>query len=423
LATAVYAQPRDKKSIGIFNIVKFPNDVCSSDQANRYGTCFTAEECSNLNGVASGTCAEGYGVCCVITLACGGTTRANCTHLSQTASADPNTDPGSETACTYTICPVSSTVNRIRLDISMFDIAAPASPTSFTGNAAGTAGMTSVLGSCLTDSFSVSGPSGGPYPIVCGVNNDQHMIVDTDGTGCVTALFSFGMGATMRNYEIHVTQFDRLNDMGGPARCLQYYTGLTGLARTFNWQAGQTGQHLAFHNYDICVRQEAGRCVLCWSPTTTGTATTVGTFGISNDGAADGTTPGAGAGVGCTGVASNDFIVIPNGVSLAALPASGTGINQIAIDQAALNPSRFCGRFLNSQQAAQTDTTVCTRLRQFSRLGVSFDPIEAAPAAGATPATDAVNTVESSGTQATAGTLDGPLGSAGFELGFTQGTC
>jgi len=266
------------------------------------------------------------------------------------------------------------------------------------------------------------------------------MIVDTDGTGCVTALFSFGMGATMRNYEIHVTQFDRLNDMGGPARCLQYYTGLTGLARTFNWQAGQTGQHLAFHNYDICVRQEAGRCVLCWSPTTGGTQTTVGTFGISNDGASAAITAKSAAGIDCVGAGdgtfatTNDFIVIPNGVEATAAIPSGTSINGPTVTFAeATAPSRFCGRFLNPAAAgAEADTTVCTRLRQFSRLGVSFDPIEATAANGATAAsgaadsaegTDNIQFQEASGTQATAGTLDQPLGTAGFELGFSQGAC
>ena len=29
------------------------------------GTCYTAEECASRDGVASGSCAEGYGVCCI----------------------------------------------------------------------------------------------------------------------------------------------------------------------------------------------------------------------------------------------------------------------------------------------------------------------------------------------------------------------
>jgi hypothetical protein len=56
-ATAVYAEEsidKTKKAIGIFNIVKFNNDVCDTGN-NMHGTCYTAEECTNRNGVASGS--------------------------------------------------------------------------------------------------------------------------------------------------------------------------------------------------------------------------------------------------------------------------------------------------------------------------------------------------------------------------------
>ena len=61
------------------------------------------------------------------------------------------------------------------------------------------------------------------------------VIVDTDGTECVTALFSYGLDAVSRAYTIHVTQYDITNEMGGPRGCLQFYTGLTGTVNTFNW--------------------------------------------------------------------------------------------------------------------------------------------------------------------------------------------
>ena len=46
----------------IFNIVKFANDVCEGSSRN--GTCYTSEECSQLGGKDDGTCADGFGVCC-----------------------------------------------------------------------------------------------------------------------------------------------------------------------------------------------------------------------------------------------------------------------------------------------------------------------------------------------------------------------
>ena len=73
---------RTSKLLPIFQIVRFPNDVCEGTSRN--GTCFTAyvtkyellkqiktislyysEECSSKNGVSDGSCASGFGVCCI----------------------------------------------------------------------------------------------------------------------------------------------------------------------------------------------------------------------------------------------------------------------------------------------------------------------------------------------------------------------
>jgi len=429
LATAVYAIPdrRGEKSIGIFNIVKFPNDVCQSDTATKLGTCFTAEECATRNGVASGSCADGYGVCCIITISCGGRSSDNCTHLSQAPSATPNTDSTVlDRQCSYTICPASTTVNKIRLDIAMFTIAGPVAPPQDGG--AGENNEAFVLGQCTMDQFTVTG-TGGPYPVICGVNDNQHMIVDTDGTTCVTATFSFGLANQQRNYEIHVIQYDRLNEMGGPPNCLQFYTGLTGTVRSFNW-VNTMSTHLANQFYDICIRREAGQCVTCYSPTISGNggaaqvgntaANTVGSFGVSN-GPSGAAAAKAGAGLaGCpTNAAgsSNDFVSIRRGTGENDI-APGTSINTYVIAPAVLAlPSIFCGRYLNPANEGTADGTVCTRGVNF-RLGVHFDGREAVDAGGASM----LDTDEASGVEAN-NALATPLGTQGFSIGFAQMTC
>jgi len=109
---ALPASDEKQGKIGIFNVVRFPNDVCKGS-GSLNGTCYTKEECSNRKGTASGECANGFGVCCVISLTCGGSSSDNCTNLVQAATTSPTTD------CQYKICPVSSSVNRIRLDLSV----------------------------------------------------------------------------------------------------------------------------------------------------------------------------------------------------------------------------------------------------------------------------------------------------------------
>merc|ERR1712110_92732 len=57
---------REGKVLPVFQVVKFPNDVCSGTSRN--GTCYTAEECSVKGGTTDGSCAAGFGVCCLFSL-------------------------------------------------------------------------------------------------------------------------------------------------------------------------------------------------------------------------------------------------------------------------------------------------------------------------------------------------------------------
>lgn len=44
--------------------MRFPNSICAG--TNSYnGTCLTSAECTSYGGTASGTCASGFGVCCI----------------------------------------------------------------------------------------------------------------------------------------------------------------------------------------------------------------------------------------------------------------------------------------------------------------------------------------------------------------------
>jgi len=430
LGTTVYALPSEDKSapsakaIGIFNVVRFPNDVCNTETAMN-GTCYTAEECSDRDGVATGSCADGFGVCCVISLSCGDTTSENCTYLTQAATAAV-----AGTACTYTICPASSTVSRIRLDLTMFNIAAPFGPGAGpdrTGAAAGTALTGGATGHCTMDTFQVTG-SGGASPVICGSNDGQHLIVDTDGVECVTAAFSFGLDAATRNYRIHAIQYDRLNEMGGPAGCLQFFTGMMGTVSSFNYIAPATSTHLANQDYDVCVRRMQDQCTICWSPIISGTNAAAGgvnavqgSFGLSN---ANSMAKAPDGGVGVTCVAdpaaaaldSGDYIIIPNGVAAANAAAAPAAVGLAGVVLAGAD--KYCGRFLAGADAATADGTVCSRVTPF-KLSVFTDALEAHGAVGV--AMEAIN--EASGVLAAAPNGASPLGTTGFSLGFAQIGC
>ena len=109
------------QALNVFNVVKFPNDACTSTSSNYNGTCYTATECKTLGGTASGTCASSFGVCCVFTLTCGQMSSQNNTYIEQaTYTLGTDADP-----CTYKICP-SGTVSKLKLEFTSLILTAPA---------------------------------------------------------------------------------------------------------------------------------------------------------------------------------------------------------------------------------------------------------------------------------------------------------
>jgi hypothetical protein len=47
-----------------FNVIRFRNNQCTGGNG-QIGTCYSRKECTNLGGIASGSCARNWGTCCV----------------------------------------------------------------------------------------------------------------------------------------------------------------------------------------------------------------------------------------------------------------------------------------------------------------------------------------------------------------------
>eukprot|EP00094_Tigriopus_californicus_P014059 TCALIF_13615-PA protein Name:"Protein of unknown function" AED:0.10 eAED:0.10 QI:0/0.63/0.66/0.91/0.54/0.66/12/94/345 len=155
-------------------------------------------------GSSSGTCASGYGVCCVFNLNCGSTFSENCTYLTQEATS------------------------------MSFSIGGPVVGTTET-----VAANAGAIGDCTTDQFSVTAPGGVGSPVICGFNSGQHIIVDASDQ-CHKAAFTLSGSAATRSWDIKVTQY------------------------TCSQQEGAT--HLSNQCYNICIRRESGRCAICYVP-------------------------------------------------------------------------------------------------------------------------------------------------------------
>jgi len=383
-------------ALPLFSLVKFENAACNTGANNdRMGTCYTKQECENLNGKSTTTCAEGFGTCCEFSeVACGATISQNNTFLIK-----DSVDASS--SCTYKICPTSKNVCRIKFQ---FDALTLADPIAGTAGDAGTTGSGNSVGACNTDMMFISGGSGNASPVICGTNTGQHMIMDSDGkdTSCNTININIGAGSTSAKWTIAVTQYDcvdmtALENTAGPEGCLQYHLGdKDGAGRVDNfgypgvsWPTtiGSAVTHLQDQKYNVCIRRHAKSTTICYTvvpagAVAPGSASDQGGFGLSAQ--ADDVAKSA-VDAGCT----TDFITIPNGA------ATGT-----------IAAFKFCGSYLNNAATATiTNAVVCSNQTPFE-IGVNFDGSELVEA-GKTKASETE-------------TLLFPSGLVGFHLTFAQ---
>jgi len=372
---------RNEKLFNVFTIVRFKNDPCAGS-SNRNGTCYTESECSNKGGTNAGSCAQGFGVCCVFVQGCGASVAENCTYFESSG-----TQAGQ---CSLEVCPCSSGICQMRLDFITFMITGPStSTTTIKGTTAGVitpgAGIEYTRQTqCLTDTFTVTGPRTGQNtpPTICGVNTMEHMYADMEDDQCNTLDFQLG-GAGIdaqipgnRQWNIKITQIECNSELRAPQGCTQYFYGSNSQeVQSYNFDNGN-GLHLANQNQNVCVRRERGNCKICWYAkdlkdvdTNGDNANAVGKIGAGADGTQECCTYKA-DGMGTNGY---DCLQIPGA-------QSGTMCAQWGTDSA-INANRFCGNSggLAKQKdaaAAANTATVCTKSDPFS-LSFLTDQFEA----------------------------------------------
>jgi len=361
---------RNEKLFNVFTIVRFKNDPCQGS-SNRNGTCYTENECSNKGGTNAGSCAQGFGVCCVFVQGCGASVAENCTYFeSSTAQAGQ---------CSLEVCPCSSGICQMRLDFITFMITGPStSSVTIKGTTAGVVTPNngkeySQQTQCLTDTFTVTGPRTGQNrpPTICGVNTMEHMYADMEEDGCNQ--LDFQLGATgidaqipqNRQWNIKITQIECNSDLRAPQGCTQYFYGSNSQeVRSYNWDNGN-GLHLANQNQNVCIRRERGNCKICWYAkdvkdvdTNGNNANMVGKIGAG----ASGTQQCCTYQVAGDGESGYDCIEIPGAQSGTMCAQFGTA--------SAKNANRFCGNsggLAKQKDAAAANTaTICTKSEPFS---------------------------------------------------------
>jgi len=329
---------REGKFFSLFKVVKFANDDCKTT-TNENGTCFPANECAFRGGVASGSCASGFGVCCTFAYSCGQETYQNNSYFSNRNY--PSSIDATE-FCQLTVNKVSSNVCQLRLDFVTMVLEQPDGNNS----------------NCNTDQFIVTG--GSRVPAICGTNTGQHLYVDTSliGNSPITlTVVTSGIGFS-RQWRIKVTQIGCDSLARADNSCLQYYTGVSGTIRSFNYD-DVNGRQLSNQDYSICIRTENNFCSVAYSVCPNSV------FSISGPSGGSATTTGTpvGALVGSSSC-NSDWLTIPcasdNGKAIQSK-------NTVCQD-------RLCGDAFASS-VTQNSETVISSVRPF-RIAVRFDEFE-----------------------------------------------
>ncbi|XP_023333450.1 uncharacterized protein LOC111705205 [Eurytemora carolleeae] len=319
---------RKERIFSLFNIVQFPNLACNSlDTVFPVGTCFTTSECTSKGGTTSGSCAAGFGVCCLFkSSTCGGTFSNNMTYITNPGFPATFNTAGT---CTFTVNKCQADICQLRLDFL----------TSVQGVSANTQGCCGAGCTTAADSLTVTGQTGVNPPVICGTNTGEHMYVEVGSLAADSVSLAFSVaGTTNDQWNIRVSQIPCSANYRAPTNCVKYFTGSSGTVTSY----GFTGNTLLqSQNYDSCIRQEAGFCSIQWDESTvTAPADPFDLTGAQAAGAAENI------------ICANSFIHIPNGFIAPAAVTTAAGNTDGAATPVFPSPAlEFCGEVLGLFEA------------------------------------------------------------------------
>jgi len=237
---------REDKFLSVFRIVKFNNENCNATDGND-GVCFTQAECSAKGGVATGSCASSYGVCCVFRAnECGGEVNQLVSYIES-----PNYPAPAPTGmCMFNIAKCDAGVCQYKIEFEDVMLSAPDQ------------------GDCTNDTMlimNVDPVSSNLIPMnLCGVLSGQEIYVTVKAT-TVPPKISFNIASDAAKWRIKVTQIAcKDEDKLAPPGCLTYATEEVGEIMSFNNQGGM-GELLNNAKFAHCIKYREGFCDISFS--------------------------------------------------------------------------------------------------------------------------------------------------------------
>ncbi|XP_026734126.1 uncharacterized protein LOC113498338 [Trichoplusia ni] len=248
-----HSKPKTKtRFLEVFQVVEFDHVSCTSSSGLE-GTCLPEYKCTESGGSTMGSCADGYGTCCVTLFLCDDQSAAETGWFINPDFPSPSTE---RLSCDLTLDKASDDIKQIRLDFRNFELLPP------TG------------GTCQEDQFIVSGQNvNNIIPILCGINTGQHVYIEVgDVDGPIHLTFQT-VEAESRLFSIKVTQLTAFDELAAPGGCLQYFTESQGYLESFNYRdksdivIARTPSYLNNLNYAMCIERKAETCTITYTNT------------------------------------------------------------------------------------------------------------------------------------------------------------
>ncbi|XP_050299803.1 uncharacterized protein LOC126738482 [Anthonomus grandis grandis] len=354
-----------KNLFSLFTIIKFNNTECNATNwaGTWQGICLTADQCTQSNGSALASCANGYGVCCVFRGSCGDSSSMNCSYFKSpnypdyypsdggvitpttttTTTIAPTPDPrlywyyfgqnrrhtdkllsdivlgrqviSNTMSCIFSVYKTNSNIQQFRIDFIDLDLEGPTN------------------GTCTNERLVITGQnSNSRIPVLCGYNTGQHIYVDVSQLEGPLKIMVLSTTGARKRFKMKICQYSD-SCSTSQSNCLQYYTGVTGTIQSFNYdQAAMFNRSVPGYfndlNYAICIRREAGYCSITYMNTNDGE---MYPFQLVN--------------------------ILPNGQSTVPAGQAGVDVLNCPDDYIIIDGTRLCGDRLNDGSTSANFST------------------------------------------------------------------
>jgi len=232
---------REEKFLSIFQIVKFKNEACPADSGDT-GLCYTEAECTLKGGVASGTCASSFGVCCGFTISANeGVVTEDNTYITN----PEYPDPAATGMYTYSIQKCDDSIVQFRIEFIDVMLSGPAQ------------------GDCTNDTLMFSGFDAVSMKTVpmtlCGTLTGQHMYVSVKDVTDLSKII-FNIVGDAAKWKIKIDQISSSETaLLAPRGCLTYHTEESGALTSFNNDGGN-GELINNQAWAHCIMDMDGFC-------------------------------------------------------------------------------------------------------------------------------------------------------------------